>query len=158
MTAGARQRGLVTVELAMIGAAMLITLMGCIEIGRALYVWNSLNEATRRGARLAAVCPVNHAAIAQVTTLNAPGGGDRSPFMAGLTTANVTVEYLGEGGAATTVIGDMRFVRVAITGYQHTLMIPFLAQTIAAPSFQTTVPVESLGYVPELDERQCFGT
>jgi hypothetical protein len=153
------QYGLTTVEFAMIGALAFTVLFGVIEIGRALFVWNTLSETTRRGARLAAVCPMNHLSIKRVAILSNPGGPDTSPIVGNLSTANVTVAYLQEDG--TTIATDypeVKYVRVSIVGYAHTLLIPFIMPTITAPPFSTTLPKESLGYVPDTGTRECFGT
>ena len=71
-----RQKGTTTVEFAVVAALLLTLLFGVIEVGRAMFVWNTLNEATRRGARVAAVCPVDHASVARVTIFGEPLGGD----------------------------------------------------------------------------------
>ncbi|MEQ1438725.1 TadE/TadG family type IV pilus assembly protein [Fontimonas sp. SYSU GA230001] len=152
-----RQRGLTTVEFAFAGVVVLVLLFAVIEIGRAMFVWNTLGEATRRAARLAAVCPPGHASVLRAALLNNPDGSSTSNHIRGLTTANVSVEYLNGAGAATAVIGNMAFVRVSITGFTHTLLIPFLTQTLTVPPFRTTVPTESLGYVPETGTRTCPG-
>jgi hypothetical protein len=153
-----RQQGTTTVEFAIVAAVLFTVLFGVIEVGRALFVWNTINEATLRGARVAAVCPVNHASIARVAVFGDPVGGDASPILRNLTTANVQLDYLDGSGATTANFPDIRYVRVGIVGYQHTLMIPFFMQAITVPSFTTTLPAESLGYVPELGIRQCYGT
>ena len=57
------QQGTTTVEFAILASVLFVLIFGVIEIGRAFFVWNSLAEATRRGARIAAVCPVNHGSI-----------------------------------------------------------------------------------------------
>ncbi|MEW6168865.1 MAG: TadE family protein [Pseudomonadota bacterium] len=152
-----RESGTTVVELAVAGAAVLLVLFACLEIARLMFVWNTIGEATRRGARLAAVCPPNHASVIAAAVLNPPGGDTRSGHVAGLETTNVSVQYLDAGGATTASIADMAFVRVSITGFQHILAIPFITQTINVPPFATTIPVESLGYVPETDSRQCAG-
>ena len=153
-----RQRGATTVEFAIVGAVALTVLFGVIEIGRALFVWNTLSEATRRGARLAAVCPMNHPAVKRVAILSNPGGPDTSPVVSGLSTANVTVAYLQDDGSAAASYSQTKYVRVSITGYELTLFIPFVTPTITAPPFSTTLPSESLGYVPDTGTYECFGT
>ncbi|MEN8132003.1 MAG: TadE family protein [Pseudomonadota bacterium] len=152
------QQGTTMVEFAIIAVTLFIVLFGVIEVGRAFFVWNTVSEATRRGARLAAVCPPNHTAVAEVTILNSPGGGANSPILQGLSTGNVSVEYLDEDGNSTGGAFPISYVRVSIVNYQHTLLIPFLLSTITVPPFSTTLPAESLGYIPELGARQCFGT
>lgn len=146
-----------TVEFALIGAFFLTLLLGVIEIGRAMFVWNTLGEATRRAARLAAVCPISHGSVPLAAVLSAPDGSTNSPILHGLTTANASVLYLAADGSPTTAYASARFVQVSVTGYTHTLLIPYLGGDITVPPFTTTLLVESLGYVPESDSRECFG-
>ena len=154
-----RQNGKTTVEFAIVGAAMFLTLFGVIEIARAFFVWNTAGEMTRRGARVAAVCPIDHAGVARVAMLGDPNGGDSSPLLRGFTSANIKITYLDEDGNSTTVYEDVEHVRVEIENYTHNLIIPFLpaaVRSVPMPTFTTTVPVESLGYVPDDDSRRCF--
>lgn len=153
------QRGITTVEFALVGALALTVLFAVIEVGRALFVWNTLSEVTRRAARLAAVCPMGDPAIARVAILSNPGGPNTSPVVNNLSTTNVTVTYLDEDGMPTASFSDIKYVRIAIVGYTHTLLIPFIMPTITAPPFTTTLPRESLGYVPDTGTYECpFGT
>jgi Flp pilus assembly protein TadG len=152
-----KQKGTTTVEFAIVATVLFTVLFGVIEVGRALFVWNTLSEGARRGARVAAVCPVDHPSIARVAVMGDPLGGDASPIINGLSTANVQTEYLDDTGTPTAVFDDISFVRVSINNYQHTLMIPLVGGTITAPAFSATLPAESLGYIPELDVRQCYG-
>jgi Flp pilus assembly protein TadG len=145
-----RQSGLATVEFALVGALFFVVLFAVVEFGRALFVWNTLTEATRRGARLAAVCPLNDPAIVNVAVFNAPNASSgESAVLNGLSTGNVTTEYLDASGNVTATAGNIRYVRVRIDNYQHTLLIPFLNTTLTAPSFETTLPSESLGALPD---------
>ena len=64
-----RQHGTTTVEVAIIGVVVMVVLFGVIEIARVFFVFNALNEATRRGARVAAVCQLNDPAIAEILSL-----------------------------------------------------------------------------------------
>lgn len=144
-------------EFAIVGAVALTVLIGCLEIGRMLFVWNSVGEATRRAARLAAICPVNHPAILRAALLNSTGQDlPTSPYLYGLTSSNVSLSYLDAAGATTATFANIAFVRVAITGYVHTVLIPFINQEVAVPAFSTTLPKESLGYIPETGERACL--
>ncbi|QBQ55875.1 TadE/TadG family type IV pilus assembly protein [Nitrosococcus wardiae] len=151
------QQGMTTVEFSLIAGLVMIVLFGVIEVARAFFVWNTIAEATRRGARVATVCPVNHPAIARITIFGEPDGGDSSPILSGLSAGNVTLNYLDNGGVATATFADIAYVRVGITNYQHTLLIPFVGQTLEVPAFSTTLPAESLGYIPDLGTRECFG-
>lgn len=150
------QRGTATVEFALIGLIFFVLLFGVIEGARALFVWNGLAEATRRGARVAAVCPMNHPGIARIALMGAPGGSGASPVLPGLTGANIGIDYLDENGGAAAGYTSARFVRVRITGYQFALLFPF-GVTLDGPAAATTLPVESLGYIPDLAMRACYG-
>lgn len=154
------QKGVYTVEFAIAGAVFFLVLFGVIEIGRALFVWNTIAEATRRGARVAAVCdPTNNTIAGEVAVFNAPGGGSVSPVLNGLTTGNVSVQYLDAGGTPGAVGAAIDYVRVSITGYTHNLIIPFLPASVTnltVPPFTTTLPAESLGYNPDINAYQCY--
>jgi hypothetical protein len=136
-----KQRGTTTVEFAIVGAVTLMMLFTVIEFSRILFTLNMLDEGARRGARVAAVCDVNDAAIAEATAfLTLPG----------LTTANVTTEYLGDAGntladPAGADYGSITFVRVRIVDYSFPIAIPFLSATFASPVISATLPRESLG-------------
>jgi len=148
-----RQKGVAAVELALVAAVVLVVLFAVFETARLFFVANALEEATRRGARVAAVCQVNDPAIREIAIFNPSGGGGASPLVYGLTTANIRVDYVANDG---TVIGDplgnfidIDAVRVSIQNYQHDLIIPLFMRSIAMPAFATTVPRESLGVTRE---------
>ncbi len=137
-----KQKGAETVEFAMIALLFFAVLFAIIEFSRALFVWNALTEATRRGARMAVICPVGSGIPKQVAMFGDKGGSlTTSPIIYGLTPAMVTVSYSDASANPT-------FVRVSITNYPHTLMIPLWGSSITAPPFTTTLPTESLGAVP----------
>lgn len=144
------QRGITCVEFAIVAAVLFTLIFGVIEFGRALFVANALTESTRRGARMAAVCPVGDPRPAQVAIF-ADGSGV-SRIAPDLTTANVTVSYLNQTGAP---IGNpgasfaaIQYVQVRITGYTQEMMIPFVMPEFVMPEFVATLPIESLGYSP----------
>ena len=146
-----KQPGMAAVEPALVGTVVMMVLFGVFEIARLFFVANALEEATRRGARVAAVCQVNDPAIRDIAIFNG-GGGGRS-LVAGLTTANIRLEYVANDG---TVVGDpvgdfldIDSVRVSVQNFQHDLIIPFLFRTITMPEFSTTLPRESLGVTRE---------
>lgn len=155
---GRRQAGLSIVEFAISAAALLIVMFGCLEVARLLFVWNSLAEGTRRGARMAAICPPNDVAVQRATILNLPDQGDDSAVIAGLDVSMVQLTYLDSAGGSTADPAKMAYVRASISGYSHALMVPFVSLSIPSPTFATTVPTESLGYVPGAPERSCPGT
>ncbi len=137
---GMRQRGTTTVEFAICGLVVITVILAIIELSRAMFTLSVLSEGTRRGARVATVCPLNDPAIAQATVFAS---------LPDLTTSNVTVEYLnGTGGVIPNPaanFGAIDYVRVRIVNYQIQLWIPLLDAAFAAPGFAVTLPRESLG-------------
>ena len=135
-----RQSGLVTVEFALIGGLFFLILFGIIEFGRLLFTWNTLDEVTRRAARLAAVCPMDQtASVANSAVFN-------GTILTNLNAANVNIEYLDENFASTTTLEEVRYVRTGIQNYQHQMIVPLLPiDVLTAPPFTTTLPSESLG-------------
>jgi len=145
-----RQRGTTSVEFAIVGMVMMLCLFGVIEVSRLLFVINTLGESTRRGVRLAVVCPVNDPAIAQMAVFNSTGGAN-SPIVNGLSTANIQLEYLDVTGSP--IISDLsipanyvtiNYVRVQIVNYVHQWIFPG-ALTFTMPPLPSTLPRESLG-------------
>ncbi len=88
-----RQHGLSTVEFAIVAVVLFMMIFGVIEVGRAFFVASALDEATRRGARMAAVCPINDPAIAQAAAFD-------NALIPGLDTTDIVVEYLDESAGA----------------------------------------------------------
>ncbi len=93
-----KQSGMVTVEFAIVGLMFFMVLFSIIEIGRVMFVWNTLAEVTRRGARVAAVCPVNSPAIANVAVFNNAVTSGASSIIYNLSTSNIQVQYLDDQG------------------------------------------------------------
>lgn len=130
MTARKHAGGAVSVEFALVLVPFMLLLLGTIEMGRTMFIFNSAAEATRRGARTAVVVPLNDPAILQ----------DMQRIMPDLEAAQVQVNYLPANCAADTCT----YVQVSLDGYVvrplfwHILSIPL-------PAFQTTLPAESLG-------------
>lgn len=135
------QRGMTTVEFAIVGALALALIFYVIEFGRILFTLNVLDEGARRGARVAAVCAVGNATISEAA---------RFVTLPGLTASNVVTEYLSDEG---TVLGDpqgadyplISFVRVTIDNYNFPVALPFVATLFSAPAVSATMPRESLG-------------
>lgn len=148
-----KQKGAETVEFAMIALLFFAILFAIIEFSRAMFVWNALTEATRRGARMAVICPVGSDVPKQVAIF-----GDKnssvatSPVIVGLEPGMVTVSYfyVDPAGAKTATLNpaQVKFAEVSISGYVHTLLIPLWGSSFSAPEFKTTLPTESLGAVP----------
>jgi len=145
-----RQTGTTTVEFAIIGTALMLVLLLTIEMSRLIFVLNTLGEVTRRGARVAAVCPVNDPEIARIAIFS-PAGGNDSPIVHDLDTGNIRLTYLDENG---TEIGGtltdpstfvtIRYVRVEIQNYVHRMVLP-VPVSFTMPGLASTFPRESLG-------------
>ena len=141
-----RQLGLSTVEFAICAAVLLMLIFGVIEVGRAYFVAAALDEAARRGARMAVVCPVNDPAIVQAAAFD-------GALVFGLDSSDIVVEYLDDGGAPVANPADpadfqlIRFVRVKVVGFQHQMFIPLTTalSQFTMPEFATVLPRESLG-------------
>ena len=156
------QKGITSVEFAIVGSVFFLVLLSIIEFGRLMYTWGMLSEGTRRGARVAVVCPVNHSAIANVAIFSGPDDAANSAILDGLTTANIVTEYLdANGGVLADPVGsfrNIRYVRVRLQNYNHPLLIPYATVALESPAFATTLPRESLG-VPRVGAGpECFGT
>jgi hypothetical protein len=133
-----RSIGAVAVEFAIVLVMLLTLVFAAIEFGRAMFVWSAAVDATRRGARTAAIVQM----------------GDRAKIVdsmllgiSGLPDATVTIEYSADGKFDDTCSGrgSCEFVRVSISNYTFTTWMPFIPASIAMPAFSTTLPVEALG-------------
>lgn len=148
-----RQSGMSTVEFALVSAVLMSLLIGMLEVGRASFVYAAMDEVTRRGARLAAVCPVGDPAIRRLAIFNGAGDTGTSGLVTTLAPENIVVEYLDQDAGVIVNPADaasfvrIRYVRVRVVGFRHTLNIPFLAavSTFTMPEFAAVLPRESLG-------------
>ncbi|MDD4905337.1 MAG: pilus assembly protein [Methylobacter tundripaludum] len=144
-----KQKGAETVEFAMIALLFFAVLFAIVEFSRALFVWNALTEATRRGARMAVICPYQSPIPKQVAIFDVIAGSlGTSPVVGGLTPAMVSVRYLNQAGAVEADQTLIKSAEVSITGYIHQLIIPLWGGSLTAPAFKTTLLSESLGAVP----------
>lgn len=143
------QKGLTTVEFSLVGTVLFVVLFGLIEFGRLMFTWNVLDEATRRAARLATVCPLENELTGGSAFARKEGAfsGDLLPAF---TSENIWIEYLQQDGSAATLTEDTFYVRASVVGYTHQLLIPFfnLNLTPKGNEFETTLPAESLGVHP----------
>jgi Flp pilus assembly protein TadG len=141
-----KQRGLSTVEFAIVALVLFMLIFAVIEVGRAFFVASALDEASRRGARMAAVCPVNDPAISQAAAFN-------NAVIPDLDAGDIVVEYLDVAGlnvgapASAAGFRLIRYVRVRVVGYQHQMLIPLLTALgpFFMPEFAAVLPRERLG-------------
>ena len=129
-----RSRGQALVEFALIFPIFMLALFGIIDVGRYVYVSNSLNEASREGARFGSVeqwqysCPASVGSPDRFTCTSAVTLGRLAGAPANVA-ATVTCETVGAGGA-------LKDVPVAANCGQNDLLIV----EATAPSFQFLTP------------------
>lgn len=92
------QRGAAVIEFAFVVIAFFTLLLGIIEFGRFMYLWNTVQEVTRIAARQAAVSDFSAAsieAIQRTAVLNAGSSGAASlPAGGEVTYQRVNIQYL----------------------------------------------------------------
>ena len=142
------QQGTTAVEFAVVGVVLFTVLFGLIDFSRLYFDMAALDESTRRGARVAAVCPINDPLIAQVASFNG--------LVPTLGTQHILVQYLDEDGSVVGApggagYGSIRYVRVGIQNFQLQTFIPGLTSVLSTPAFTTTILSESLGRVGTAD-------
>src|SRR5450830_471570 len=97
-----RQRGVFAVEFAMLAVLFFIFLFAMLEVARAAYLWNMVNEITRRAARGAAVADFSDAAALQAVREQAilRAGPGRLPLGGSISDAYVRIDYLSQSGGS----------------------------------------------------------
>ncbi len=135
------QRGASLVEFTIAATVFLTVVFAVLEFGRALWTYNALADAARKGARYAVLH--NATAIDDVKRMVVYGNtaGTGNPVVEGLSTTNVDVTYPGFGldtGTAT----------VSINNYQFNFVLPLLPVSIQMPSPTTTLTGECAGLTP----------
>lgn len=160
-----KQRGVAAVEFALVALLFFTILLAIIEIGRMLFIFNTMQEMTRNGARAAVVRWVDSASQAEIKSI-ALFYGTSMPANPYLTTANITITYLQKDGAtevtalptdpgdnlsacgdSTRVANCIYNVRVSITGATFTPMMGlFDFLTMPLPTSEVTMHAESLGF------------
>lgn len=149
-----RMRGTYVVEFAIIGMLVFTLLFGVLEMGRLYFTVNALDEAARRGARLAAVCNISDPVVLRRAIFNAATDAGTSQLITSLATTNLTLTYLDVNGAVVANPGDLvsatgfraiRYVQLSLQGFVFNLFIPGFGVPITLPAFRATLPRESLG-------------
>jgi hypothetical protein len=156
-------RGQATVEFALVfGAVLLPVTLMLISSAQLLWVWHSVSELTRNGARYAAThCWQNGAQnVINYMRANVPPTFDHDRFSEG--EADIGVEYFSRdpesgaltefscdgGDCSTMCIPDT--VTVRVTNYEFRGLAGYLGlPPITIPAFETSLPMESAGCDPE---------
>lgn len=139
-----RRQGAAIVEFALVLVILVALLFGLVEFGRALHTWNTAVDATRRGARTAAIVGIGDSTSVvnsmRETMRELPGDAAE--------TGAVLIEYSPNGitfaPAGACVRGTCQFVRVSLALTFHPAFY-LLPRALRLPTFATTLPVEALG-------------
>ena len=137
------ERGAALLEFA-IGATIFLTAtFAVLEVGRLLWVHNSLVDATRRGARYAVNHDISGQSLTEIQNMAVYGNtaGTGQPLVSDLKTTQVLVNYSNyELGAGT--------VTVTIDKYDFNFVLPLVSTKMRLPTYQTSLTAESAGFVP----------
>jgi Flp pilus assembly protein TadG len=142
------EKGQALLEFAAVTLVFFTLAFGIIEFGRALWTWNTIVQATRTGARYAAVATPtgNDSEIIKVVVYNDPNApAGTTPVVPGLAEANVTVQYLNNDGSVATNKAVADLIQVSVSGYNFSFLVPLFGSQISLPAFKTTLPLEGLG-------------
>lgn len=173
------QRGFAAVEFAFCALFFVTYIVAIMELSRALFLWNTMTEVTRRAARAAAVGAFDGSSQnalrrhAMFDSISVPLAGD-------ITDAQLAIDYLGSdavtpvaampASAAENLVNCtgnpngascVRFVRVRLClgGPGDCTLIPYTTMTglesfvpgsFTFPRFTTISPVGSLGRMPSV--------
>lgn len=122
------QRGVLAVEFALVGMIFFMLLLGIMEFGRLMFTLNAATEATRWGARLAAVCDKNDPDIKT----------HMRSILSSASNAQILIQYAPDNCDAS----SCKTVTVSLVNASFTPLVPFMGNTIALPSFTTSLPRE----------------
>lgn len=157
-----RQRGVALVEFALVSMLFLTLLFGIFEFARLMYVYNTLQEVTRRAAREATVRWIDQKeAVKQIALFDStvlPAGAE-------VTVANVKIYYLNAAGnvvsTAPTDAGDnlsacgdalradscIYSVKATIEGVTYSPMLSLFGfMNLTMPASTVTMHAESMGF------------
>ncbi|ROZ76635.1 TadE/TadG family type IV pilus assembly protein [Ramlibacter sp. WS9] len=136
------QKGATSVEFALVFLIFLTFVLAVTDFSRMLYTWNAAGEATRAGARYAAVCDdtFNQAAVL----------ARMQNVLPQITTINVLWE--DELGNTSCTPATCAGVTVTIVGLQYRWISPIAGLAalapMAMPTFKTYLPREIMGQDP----------
>lgn len=171
------QQGAAAVEFAFVVIVFFVLLLGIIEFGRFMYVWNSAQEVTRMASREAVVSNFTEDEqdrISRMAVFSSGSSGTANlPGAAELTSDMITIEYLNDIGVPVTAMPGspqnnieqcldnttscIRYVQVRICEQGRRSCTPVRYQPmiglfnfldIDIPASTVLMPAESLGYAP----------
>jgi Flp pilus assembly protein TadG len=168
--------GAAMVEFAIIALLFFTVVFGLIEFARLFFTTNTLNEMTRRGARLATVCYPTASKVTQATLFNTLNStGTTAALVPSISTSNVRVRYLNASGddicslttavldasptsIPETVFNSIRYVKVQIINYTHDFIFPpFTIQLGSLTDDPCTPGIKDRVYVETILPREALG-
>lgn len=160
--APSRRRGVATVEFALVCMIFFTLVFGALEFARLMFVYNSIQEVTRRAAREMTVRWIDEEATVKTLALF---GGTALPAGAEVTASSINIEYLSADGSVVTTFpsspsdnlsacGDagrtascIYSVRVSINNIQYAPMVTlFSFLNLTLPNSSVTMHAESMGF------------
>lgn len=153
------QRGVAAVEFALVAILFFLLLLGVMEFGRLLYVWNTVQEVTRNAARQAVVTDFTKTVAIDAIKRAAVFGSDDGhlPASPEVTDAKVVIRYLyaieadGTGKkVAPMPLSPGDNIAACITPSRNTSCIRFVEVCVSiGVSTEETCPTEpSISFVP----------
>jgi hypothetical protein len=157
-----RQRGVATVEFALISLLFFTIVLAMLEFGRMMYLYNTMQEVTRRAAREAVISWVD-----KTSTIKSVGlfGGTAVPAGPEITGGNIVIKYLNAAGNEVSSVpldpGDnlsacndttrvdscIYSVSVSLEGVTYVPMVSlFGIFNIGMPTTKVIMYAESLGF------------
>ena len=126
-------RGVSTIEMAIVLIVLLLMVFGITEFGRAFYQYNTLAKAVRDGARYIIKKSDLPGEIANAKNLVVYGKttGTGAPLLSGLTTGKVGIVYTG---------AIPQYITVRIQGYQFQSLVPGIIPFTVNLSPEITMP------------------
>ncbi|WP_394125563.1 TadE/TadG family type IV pilus assembly protein [Vibrio hepatarius] len=146
-------KGITIIEFTVMSSFLMMIMLAIASIGYFMFSMQAVSESVRAAARMAAVCEINDTGIKTFVA--------NTSYISSVGEANITIEYLDEGSnvLATPVAEDVRFVRARATdlNYRFVALLSFIGDSgvLPMPSFETTIPSESLGQVPNDTDTDC---
>ena len=135
------QRGASLVEFTIAATVFLTVTFAVLEFGRALWVYNALADAARKGARYAVLHDATSIDDVKRMVVYGNTAGTGTPVVDNLSTTNVEVTYLNFGL-------DQGTATVSINNYQFQFVLPLVPVSISMPSPTTTLTGECAGLTP----------
>jgi Flp pilus assembly protein TadG len=142
-----RSRGQGLVEFAIVLPVLMMIILGLLDLGRAIYTYNTLSQASRQAARIAIVnqtpTAIQNQAIASAATLGLAASNVEVCFKTESTTQTGCSTNTDDCPQSSRVIGCLAFVRTHVS---YTPFTPVIALLFSQISLSST-SVEPIEYV-----------